>query len=77
MNDIISKFLLTADKFMPEAHLKDLKVVTYSACGHLPDTRTELINKFIQTGDTNYIYKYELDKACFAHDVHDTAILKT
>ena len=26
------------------------------------------INKFIQTGDTNYIYKNELDKACFAHD---------
>ena len=28
------------------------------------------INKFIQTGDTNYIYIYknELDKACFAHD---------
>ena len=26
------------------------------------------INKFIQTGDTNYIYKNDLDKACFAHD---------
>ena len=22
----------------------------------------------MQTGDTNYIYKNELDKACFAHD---------
>ena len=26
------------------------------------------IQKFIQTGDTNYIYRNELDKACFQHD---------
>ena len=26
-------------------------------------------DKFKETGDTNYIYKNELDKACFAHDV--------
>ena len=52
---------------MPETHLKDLKVGTYSACG--PFARHEdRINKFIQTADTNYIYKNELDKACFAHD---------
>ena len=31
---------------------------------HLPDTKTE----FIQTGDIDYTYKNELDKACFAHD---------
>ena len=50
---------------MPEDHLKDLKVGTYSACG--PFTRhKDRINKFIQTGNTNYIYK--IDKACFAHD---------
>ena len=66
MNNIINKFLLTADKFMPEIHLRDLKVGTYSACS--PFTRHKgRINKFIQTGDTNYIYKNELDKACFAH----------
>ena len=40
MNNIINKFLLTAEKFMPEPHLKDLKVLVV----HLPDTRTELIN---------------------------------
>ena len=67
MNYIINKFLLTADKFMPETHLKDLEVGTYSACG--PFTRhKDRINKSIQTVDTNYIYKNELDKACFAHD---------
>ena len=33
MNNIMNKFLLTADKFIPEANLKDLKVGTYSTCG--------------------------------------------
>ena len=67
MNNIINKFLLTADKFIPETHLKDLKVGIYSACD--PFTRhKDSITKFTKTGDTNYIYKNELDKACFAHD---------
>ena len=71
MNNIINKFLLAADKFIPETHLEDLKVGTYSACG--PFTRhKDGINKFIQTGDTDYIYKNELGKACFAHDAADS-----
>ena len=32
MNEIVNKFLLTGDKFMPEVHLKQLGF-TYSACG--------------------------------------------
>ena len=32
MNGIVSKFLLTGDKFMPEMHFKKTKF-TYSACG--------------------------------------------
>ena len=36
-SDIINKFLLIADKFMPEMHLWDPKVKKYSACG--PFTR--------------------------------------
>ena len=32
MNDIINKFLLTGDKFMPEMHLRQPGFV-YSACG--------------------------------------------
>ena len=67
MNNEINKFLLTADKLKPEAHLKDLKVGTYSACGPFTKNK-DRINKFIRTGDTNYIYKTELDKVCFAHD---------
>ena len=32
-NDIINKFLLVGDKFMPELHLWDSKIKKYSACG--------------------------------------------
>ena len=41
---------------------------TYSACG--PFTKhKQRIQKFKETGDTNYTYKNELDKACYTHDV--------
>ena len=51
---------------MPEIHLRQLQF-TYSACG--PFTRhEERIQKFKETGDTNYMYMNELDKACFVHD---------
>ena len=66
MNNIINKFLLAGDKFMPEMHLRQPQF-TYSACG--PFTKhKKRIQKFKETGDTNYIYKNELDKAGFAHD---------
>ena len=32
MNNIINKFLLVGDKFMPEIHLRQPRF-TYSACG--------------------------------------------
>ena len=65
MNEIGNKFLLVGDKFIPELHLK-LPGFTYSACG--PFTRNkERIEKFMQTGNTNFIYRNELDKACFQH----------
>ena len=48
---------------------------TYSACG--PFTKhTQRIQKFKETGDTNYIYKNELDKACFAHDAVYSDLIK-
>ena len=66
MNNIINKFLLAGDKFMPEMHLRQPQF-TYSVCG--PFTKhKQRIQKFKETGDTNYFYKNELDKACFAHD---------
>ena len=66
MNNIINKFLLAGDKFMPEMHLRQPRFV-YSACG--PFTRhKERIKEFKRIGDTLYIYRNELDKACFQHD---------
>ena len=66
MGHVINKFLLLADKFMPEIHLRQPQF-TYSACG--PFTKHEQrIQKFKETGDTNYVYKNELDKACFVHN---------
>ena len=66
MNNVINKFLLGGDKFMPEMYLRQTQFV-YSACG--PFTRhKERIKNFKQTGDTHYIYRIELDKACFEHD---------
>ena len=67
MNEIVSTFLLAEDKFIPEKHLKQ-PGFTYSACG--PFTRNkERIHKFKERGDTSYIYKNELGKACFQHDM--------
>ena len=67
MNDITNKFLLTGDKFTPEMYLRQ-PGLTYSACGPFTKNK-ERIQKFEQTGDSRYIYKNELDKACFQHDM--------
>ena len=61
------KFLLAGDKFMPEMHLKQ-PGFTYSPCGPFTKNK-ERIQKFKETGDTDYIYKNELNKACFQHDM--------
>ena len=63
MNEIVNIFLLVGDKFMPEIHLKK-PGFTYSACGPFIKNK-ERIEKFMQTGNTNFIYKNQLDKACF------------
>ena len=52
---------------MPEMHLKQ-PGFTYSACGPFTKNK-ERIQKFKETGDTSYIYKNELDKVCFQHDM--------
>ena len=48
-------------------HLRQPQFV-YSACGPFTKNK-ERIQKFKETGDTSYIYKNELDKACFQHDM--------
>ena len=67
MREIVNKFLLVSYKFMPEMHLKQLGF-TYSSCGRFTKNK-ERIEKAMQTGNTDFIYKNELDKACFKHDM--------
>ena len=67
MNEIVNKFLLVGDKFMPEMHLKQ-SGFTYSACGSFTKNK-ERIEKLRQTGNTDDLYKNELDKACLQHDM--------
>ena len=67
MNEIINKFLLVGDKFRPKMHLRQLGF-TYNACGPFTKNK-ERIAKFMQTGNTDFIYKNELDKACFQLDM--------
>ena len=41
---------------------------TYSVCGPFTKNK-ERIEKFMQTRNTDFIYRNELDKACFQHDM--------
>ena len=67
MNETVNEILLAGNKFMSEMHLRQ-PGFTYSDCG--PFTRNkQRIQKFMQTGDTNYIYKNELDKTYFQLDI--------
>ena len=67
MNEKVNEFLLAGDKFMPEMYLRQPQFV-YSACGPFTKNKKR-IQKLKQTGDTSYIYKNELDKAYFQHDM--------
>ena len=67
MNDIVNKFLLAGDKFMFEMHLRQPQF-TYSSCEPFTKNK-ERIQKFKETEHTKYIYRNELDKASFQHDM--------
>ena len=67
MSEIINTFLLVGDKFMLEMHLKQ-PGFSYSACGPFTKNK-ERIEKFMKTGNTDFIYRNELNKACFRHDM--------
>ena len=67
MNEIVNKFLLVGDKFMPEMHLKQ-SGFPYNTWGPFTKNK-QRIEKFMETGNTNFIYKNELDKACFQHNM--------
>ena len=67
-NSIINKFLLVGDKFMPELHLVDPIFKTYSARGKFTK-HTQRIQDFLNTDKLSYIYKNDLHKVCFQHDM--------
>ena len=67
MNEIVDKFLLAGDKFMPEMYLRQ-PGFTYNASGQFTENK-ETIQKFIETGDSRYSYQKKIDKACLQRDM--------
>ena len=66
-NEIVNRFLLVGDKFMQEMHLNCLVLLTVLVV-HSQKAKKR-IEKLMQTGNTDFIYRNELDKACFQHDM--------
>ena len=67
MNNIINKFLFAGRKVMSEMHLIQPEF-TYSVRGLFTETKQK-IQKFKAAGDSRYVYRNELDKTCFQHDM--------
>ena len=65
-SDIINKFLLIGDKFMPKMHFWDPKVKKYSACSQFI-RHQKRIDMFMKDGRLSHIIKNRLDAACFQH----------
>ena len=55
MNEIVNKFSMAGDKFMLELHLKQASF-TYSPTSPFTKSK-ERIEKFMNTGNTNFINK--------------------
>ena len=67
MNEIVNKFLLAGNKSMHEMHLRQPEF-TYSGRGPFTKIK-ERIQKFKETGDSQYTYQNKLGKDCFQHDM--------
>ena len=65
MNKIVNKFFIAGDKFMPEMHIRQPEF-RYNACEPFTKNK-ERIQKFKETGDSQYISQNELGKTCFRH----------
>ena len=63
MNEIVNKFLLAGDKFMPEMHLRQ-PGFAYSACGPFTKNK-ESIQKFKETGNKAIFVKMNLIRLVF------------
>ena len=66
MNEIINRFFLTQDIFMPQMHLRQ-PGFTWSVCEPFRKNK-ERVQKFKETSDPQYFYQNELDKVYFQHD---------
>ena len=60
MNEIVNKFLVVGDIFIPEMHLKQPEFAC--SVNHLLKTKK-------RTGDSRYIHLSQLNKACIQHDM--------
>ena len=59
MNEIVNKFLMADNRFMPQMHLKKPEF-TYSVC--VPFTKNkERIEKLMQIGNTDFTHRNEDD----------------
>ena len=67
MNEIVNKSLLAGDKFMPEMNLNQ-PGLTSSACKTFTKNK-ERLQTLKETEDIKYIYRNELDKVCYQHDM--------
>ena len=67
MKETTNQFSLVGDKFMLEIQLRQ-PGFSFSVC-RLFSKNKEPIQKFKETGGSNYIYQNKLDKVCFQHDM--------
>ena len=67
MKEIVDRFLLVGNKFMSEMNLEQ-PGFTYSACGPFTINK-ERTKKFMQAGNADCIYRNDLDKTCFQHNM--------
>ena len=63
MNEILNKLLLVGDKFVPVMPLRQPRL-TYSVCVSFTKNK-EIIQKFVETENSGYIYQNKLDKHVF------------
>ena len=61
------KLLLNGDKFMKELHLKQPGFI-YGDCGPFTKHR-ERIYKFRERSNLKHLYRNEIDRGCFAHEL--------
>ena len=67
LNKIVNKLLLVGAKSLPEMYLKRPSFTYFASGPFIKDKKR--IQKFIRTANTDYLYKNDLDKACFQHDM--------